>query len=80
MEAKEGFSDFKLSLVAIILKPQKGVVWPAKSLLSQHCFQMLQAAVFRHLAAKEPDITCRSWWRPKTELKEEFIFDLHISR
>ncbi len=23
-----------------------------------------------HLAAKEPDISLRDWWRPKTELKE----------
>ena len=26
--------------------------------------------IVEHLAAKELDITLRSWWRPKTELEE----------
>ncbi len=32
-----------------------------------------------HLATKEPDISLRSWWRPKTELKGEKILNLHSS-
>jgi len=26
--------------------------------------------IVEHSAAKEPDISLRSWWRPNTELKE----------
>ncbi len=26
--------------------------------------------IVEHLAAEEPDISLRSWWRPKTELQE----------
>ncbi len=32
-----------------------------------------------HLAPKETDISLRSWWRPKSELKRELILDLHSS-
>ena len=29
--------------------------------------------IVEHLAAKEPKISLRTWWRPKTELKEEGV-------
>ncbi len=32
-----------------------------------------------HLAAKEADSSLRSWWRPKTEVKGEWMLDSHLS-
>lgn len=32
--------------------------------------------VVEHLAAKEPDISLRSWWSPNTELKERGYWTL----
>lgn len=30
------------------------------------------------LAAKEPNISLKNWWRPKSELTGEHILDLHL--
>ncbi len=49
--------------------------------LSAHCFGFLAHSftvlyfwflviIVEHVAAKEPDIFLRGWWRPKKELKE----------
>ena len=32
--------------------------------------------IVEHFAAKEPEVSHRSWWRPKPELKEEGVLDL----
>ena len=32
--------------------------------------------IVEYLAAKEPEVPLRSWWRPKPELKEEGVHDL----
>lgn len=37
-----------------------------------------QVNIVERLAAREPDIPLRRWWRPKKEIKEEWVLDFRL--
>ncbi len=80
LSSMKRFNVFQL--LVLVLRPTftvlvQSAVFSKKAVGSVLYLHYMLVNTVEHLAAKEPDISLWSWWGPKTELRGEWILNLH---